>query len=259
MDLTAFDPSGFNPNTLAPLLVAPVVGSWLGVLIRRLPRGAPVGLARSRCEACGSALGPLELVPLLSWLWLRGRCRHCRAPIDPFHIWIELAAIAVAASAVAAAGDDPMRAWLGCGLGWTLLALAWIDLEWLILPDVLTLPLLLGGLAATYLADPDALADAALGAALGWTVFAAVAAGYRALRGRDGLGGGDAKLLAAAGAWLGWQALPAVMLLAAGTALGVVGTLRLLRRRASGGMKLAFGPWLALATWLLWLYGGVPG
>ncbi len=253
MDLTAFDPIG-----LAPLLVAPAVGSWLGVLIRRLPRGTPVALARSRCEACGTALGPLELVPLLSWLWLRGRCHHCRAPIDRFHVGIELAAVGVAAWAVWVAGDDTMRAWLGSGLGWTLLALAWIDLEWLILPDVLTLPLLLGGLAATWLAAPEALGDAALGAALGWLVFASVAAGYRALRGRDGLGGGDAKLLAAAGAWLGWQALPQVMLLAAVAALGVAGTLRLARGRAFAGMKLAFGPWLALATWLVWLYGDLP-
>ena len=240
---------------LAPLLAAPVAGSCLGVLIRRLPRGAPVALARSRCEACGTALGPLELVPLLSFLWLRGRCRHCRAPIGRFHPGIELAAAGVAAWAVWASGDDTLRAWLGCGLGWTLLALAWIDLEWLILPDALTLPLLLGGLAATWLAAPDALGEAALGAALGWLVFAAVAAGYRALRGREGLGGGDARLLAAAGAWLGWQALPEVMLLAALAALGAAAALRLGR----DGARLAFGPWLALAIWLVWLYGDVPG
>ena len=239
----------------APLLAAPAAGSWLGVLIRRLPRGVPVALARSRCEACGTALGPLDLVPLLSWLWLRGRCRHCRAPIDRFHVGIELAALGVAAWAVASAGDDVMRAWLGCGLGWTLLALAWIDLEWFILPDALTLPLLLGGLAATWLVDPDALGDAALGAALGWLVFASVAAGYRALRGRDGLGGGDAKLLAAAGAWLGWQALPEVMLLGAVAALVGGGALRLAR----DGARLAFGPWLALAIWLVWLYGDIFG
>ena len=243
----------------APLLVAPAVGSCLGVLIRRLPRGAPVAVARSCCEACGTALGPLDLVPLLSWLWLRGRCRYCRAPIGAFHVWIELAATGVAAWAVAAAGDDPQLAWLSCGLGWTLLALAWIDLDCLILPDVLTLPLLLGGLAATWLTDPAALGDAALGAALGWLVFAAVAAGYRLLRGREGLGGGDAKLLAAGGAWLGWQALPEVMLLAAVAALGVAGTWQVLHGRARGGIKLAFGPWLALAIWLVWLYGGVPG
>ena len=246
-------------NSLAPLLVAPVAGSFLGVLIRRLPRGVPVALgkagARSRCEACGTALGPLELVPLLSFLWQGGRCRHCRAPIDRFHPGVELAATAVAAWAVWAAGEDSLRAWLSCGLGWSLLALAWIDLDWFILPDVLTLPLLLGGLAATWLVEPDALADAALGAALGWGLFAAVAAGYRALRGREGLGGGDAKLLAAAGAWLGWQALPEVMLLAALAALGVAGMQSLRRGRAIDGMRLAFGPWLALATWLVWLYG----
>jgi leader peptidase (prepilin peptidase)/N-methyltransferase len=243
---------------LMPLLAAPAVGSLLGVLIRRLPRGEKVALSRSRCESCGAALGPLDLVPLLSWLWLRGRCRHCGAPIDPFHWHIELAAVAVAASAVVAAGDASL-AWLGCGLGWTLLALAWIDIEWLILPDALTLPLLLAGLGATWLTAPEALADAAIGAALGWLVFAAVAAGYRALRKREGLGGGDAKLLAAAGAWLGWQALPDVMLLAAVTALAATAALRLARRQAFNGAPLAFGPWLALAIWLVWLYDSMPG
>ena len=94
-----------------------------------------------------------------------------------------------------------------------------------------------------------------LGAALGWLVFASVAAGYRALRGREGLGGGDAKLLAAAGAWLGWQALPQVMLLGAVAALVGAGVLRLAR----DGARLAFGPWLALAIWLVWLYGDIPG
>lgn len=250
LDLTAFD---------LPLLAAPAAGSLLGVLIRRLPRGAPVALARSRCETCGTALGPLELVPLLSFLWLRGHCRHCRAPIDPFHPSVELAAVAVAAWAVATAGEDSLHAWLGCGLGWTLLALAWIDLEWLLLPDALTLPLLLGGLAATWLTAPEALGDAVLGAALGWLLFAAVAAGYRALRGRDGLGGGDAKLLAAAGAWLGWPALPQVMLLAALAALCAAGLRRWRRGPAAAGAKLAFGPFLALATWLVWLYGEPPG
>ncbi len=244
---------------LAPLLAAPAVGSWLGVLIRRLPRGAPVALARSRCEACGTALRPLDLVPLLSWLSLRGGCRYCHAPIARFHVFIELAATGVAAWAVATAGDDPLQAWLGSGLGWTLLALAWIDLDCLILPDALTLPLLLGGLAATWLTDPASLGDAAIGAALGWLVFAAVAAGYRVLRGREGLGGGDAKLLAAGGAWLGWQALPEVMLLAALAALAVAGAWQLLHGGARRGAKLAFGPWLALAIWLVWLYGDGPG
>ncbi|CAH2601839.1 Prepilin leader peptidase/N-methyltransferase (modular protein) [Rhodovastum atsumiense] len=244
---------------LPPLLAAPVMGSWLGVLIRRLPHARPVALARSRCESCGTALGPLDLVPLLAWLWLRGRCRHCHAAIDPFHLWIELAATGVAAWAVLAAGDDMLRAWLGCGLGWTLLALAWIDLEWMVLPDVLTLPLLLGGIAASWLAAPDMVADAALGAVLGWAIFAGVAGGYRLLRGRAGLGGGDAKLLAAAGAWLGWPALPQVMLLAAVMALGVIGSLRLVQGQAGGSREapLAFGPWLALAIWLTWLYGDV--
>jgi leader peptidase (prepilin peptidase)/N-methyltransferase len=240
------------------LLAAPAVGSFLGVLVRRLPRDEPVALGRSRCEACGTALGARDLVPLLSYAALGGRCRHCRAPIAGFHWQIELAALAVAAWAWAAdgwAGSDPQRAWADAALGWTLLALAWIDSEAMLLPDVLTLPLLLGGLLANWWLDPTSLTDCALGAGLGWGLFAGVAALYRRLRGREGLGEGDAKLLGAAGAWVGWQGLPWVMLLGAASAI-----LATLLRRAwrsprapidGAAQRIPFGPWLALALWLV--------
>jgi leader peptidase (prepilin peptidase)/N-methyltransferase len=236
-------------------LAAPFVGSLLGVLIRRLPAGRPVAWARSACESCGHPLGPTELVPLLSYLAQRGRCRHCGARIAPFHFAIELAAVAVALSAVGC-GESGAYLWAGCGLGWTLLALAWIDAAHLALPDVLTLPLLLAGLLATGLLAPEALGEHALGAGLGWLALWAVAAGYRLARRREGLGQGDAKLLAAGGAWLGWQALPWVLLLAAllGLAWGIGQRLR--GYRLTGTTVLAFGPWLAAATWLFWLLGG---
>jgi leader peptidase (prepilin peptidase)/N-methyltransferase len=230
----------------------------MGVLIRRLPRGEPVVLARSRCPACGTTLGWSELVPLLSFLWLRGACRHCGDRIDRFHVWVELAALAVAVWAIAV--DGP-AAWLDCVLGWTLLTLAWIDAERMVLPDVLTLPLVVGGLLAAWLETPEFLLDRALGTLLGWGSFTLVAAGYWALRGRDGLGGGDAKLLAAAGAWLGWEGLPSVILAAALSALVVTLTTRAVRRSPLSAGPLPFGPWLAAAIWLVRLYGDrmVPG
>lgn len=239
---------------LWPVLAAPFVGSLLGVLIRRLPAGRPVLWARSACERCSHPLGPADLVPLVSYLALRGRCRHCGAPIPAFHLGIELAAIAVALSAVVS-GDDGACLWAGCVLGWTLLTLAWIDAEHLSLPDALTLPLVLAGLLATWLLAPAAIPDHALGAAVGWLALWAVAAGYRLARGREGLGQGDAKLLAASGAWLGWQALPWVMLLAALGGLAWAIGQRVRGYRLSAASVLPFGPWLAAATWLLWLLG----
>jgi leader peptidase (prepilin peptidase)/N-methyltransferase len=151
--------------------------------------------------------------------------------------------------------DGGQGAWLDCFLGWWLLTLGWIDSRCWLLPDVLTLPLVIAGLAAAALFDPDQLADRALGAALGYLSLLAVAALYRRLRGRDGLGRGDAKLLAASGAWLGASALPQVILFAALSALAAAGCLWFAGMRLRAHSALPFGPFLALATWLLWLFG----
>lgn len=237
-----------------PVILAPFIGSFLGVLIRRLPAGQPIALARSACASCGRRLDVRDLVPVVSFVVLRGRCRTCRAPIGVFHLAVELAALAVALWA-ALTLTEPAWIWASCVLGWVLLVLGWIDVEHMMLPDVLTLPLLLAGLGATLLLDAPDVADHALGAVLGYVAFRAVAAGYRAWRGRDGLGGGDAKLLAAAGAWLGWQALPWVVLEASLAGIGAALIARLLGHRISGATALPFGPFIALGIWLVWLYG----
>ncbi|MFC7739017.1 prepilin peptidase [Roseomonas sp. GCM10028921] len=251
------------PDWLAPLLLSPLVGSFLGVLIRRIPRGEPVTLSRSRCEACRRTLSAADLVPLLSHLILRGCCRGCGAPIAPFHWRVELAAAGVALWVVLWAtlsvGDFHLtgRIWANCTLGWTLLALVWIDLEHGRLPDLLTLPLVVAGLTATWVLEPWALADHAIGALVGYAVFRFLAVVYRVWRGREGLGGGDAKLLAAAGAWVGWQGLNSVVVIAA-----LVGLATALARRSTGeplgaATAVPFGPGLALGLWLVRLHAGV--
>jgi leader peptidase (prepilin peptidase)/N-methyltransferase len=242
------------PVWLWPLLAAPFVGSFLGVLITRLPAGTPIVLGRSACPRCGTRLGAADLVPLLSYLVRRGRCRHCGAPIGVFHLAIELAAVAVALGAGLAA-DDPGRVWAGCGLGWTLLALAWIDWDTLLLPDELTLPLLLAGLALTLARDPAVLADHCLAAILAYLAFQGLAFAYRRLRGLDGLGGGDARLIAAAGAWCGLAALPLIMLGSALLGLLAALGLALAGRRVTSTTRIPFGPSIALAFWLIWLHG----
>lgn len=237
-----------------PILVAPFIGSFLGVLLLRLPSGGAIVWGRSACASCDHVLGAPDLVPILSWLALRGRCRYCRAPIGWFTLAIELAATIVALWA--ATVSEGAMLWASCALGWVLLALAVIDFreEWL--PDVLTLPLLAAGLLVNGLADPASLPGCAIGAAAGYFVFAAIRFLYRRWRGRDGLGLGDAKLLAAAGAWLSWESLPSVVLIAA-----VIGLVMALIAAWRGGQHMAldqrlpFGPALCAAIWLVWLYG----
>jgi len=235
------------------LLIAPFIGSFIGLIIRRLPDGLPIAFARSVCEECGVKLKTRDLVPVLSWLWQKGRCRYCGHPLGWFYPGVELAAVAVALSAVLVDGGD--RAWLDCLLGWWLLTLGWIDLRRWLLPDILTLPLVLAGLAAAVAFDPAGLTQRALGAALGYMSLAAVAVLYRKLRGREGLGRGDTKLLAASGAWVGAAALPQVVLVAALAALLAAAGLRLTGVRLGARSAMPFGPFLALATWVVWLAG----
>jgi leader peptidase (prepilin peptidase)/N-methyltransferase len=241
---------------LWPILAAPFVGSFLGVLIIRLPAGRPVAMARSACAHCGTRLGAMDMVPLFSFLVLRGRCRHCRAPIGRFHPAVELAAVAVAIWAVLA-DPDPGRVWADCGLGWTLLALAWIDWTDFLLPDVLTLPLLLAGLTLTLVWEPEALTDHGLAAALAYLSFQGLAFAYRRLRGWDGLGAGDAKLIGAAGAWCGLAALPVIVLGSALIGLLAALGLALAGRTVTSTTRIPFGPSIALAFWLVWLHGAL--
>ncbi len=238
-------------GALWPVAAAPFVGSFCGVLIRRLPAGRGVVGGRSACEACGHALGVRDLVPVASFLALRGRCRFCGAPIGWDTLAVELAAMAVAGWAVLA-GLDGAVLWASCVLGWTLLTLAWIDAVCQRLPDVLTLPLILAGLAEAAWLEPEALSARAFGAACGYTAFWAVAWAYRRARGREGLGLGDAKLLAAGGAWVGGWLLGDVVLAAA--LAGLAWALR--RGRPDLAARVPFGPFLAGGIWLVWLYLG---
>ena len=169
-------------------------------------------------------------------------------------VLIAAAAALVALWAAAVDADWP-RLLVDCALGWSLLALAWIDWQRMRLPDLLTLPLLAAGLAATALEMPGELLSGVIGAVLGYMALRLIDEGYRRLRGREGLGQGDAKLLAAGGAWLGWEALPWVVLLAA-----VLGLALALLQRARGmaltrETALPFGPSLALAIWIVRLHG----
>jgi leader peptidase (prepilin peptidase) / N-methyltransferase len=239
----------------ALVAVASIVGSFLGVLITRLPERAPALWDRSRCDACETVLAPRDLVPVASWLLARGRCRHCGHWLGWFYPAVELAALIVAAASLLV--DRGVEAWLDALLGWSLLTLGWIDARTGLLPDILTLPLIALGLLAAWLFASQELLGRAVGAVAGYLCLWLVAYGYRWMRGREGLGLGDAKLLAAAGAWVGASGLPSVV---AGGALGALiaaGGIMLTGVRLGRTSALPFGPFLALATWLVWLVGPI--
>jgi leader peptidase (prepilin peptidase) / N-methyltransferase len=237
------------------VLASPFVGSFLGVVVRRLPEDRPIAWGRSRCEHCGTVLAARDLVPVFSWLAAGGRCRYCHQHLGWFYPGTEIAALLVALLAIIADGGG--GTWLDCVFGWWLLTLGWIDLRRWLLPDALTLPLIVLGLILAAVFARDQLVDRALGAALGYLGLRAIALIYSALRRREGLGEGDAKLLAAAGAWVGVSALPQVIFGAAVSALVAVVALRLAGVRLRAHSALPFGPFLALATWLIWLFGPV--
>ena len=236
-----------------PLALSPIIGSFLTALITRVEAPGSLVLGRSRCNSCGGTLRVLELVPILSWVVLRGRCSQCARPIGLFYPAIELAAIVIALWAAAVVPSSLL--WVSCILGWTLLALAVIDYRHFLLPDYLTLPLIPFGLIVTWANDEPALIDHIIGVVAGFGFVVLLRAAYHRIRGREGMGLGDAKLLAASGAFVAWQALPSVILIAS-----VAGLAFALARAVAGGTisladRLAFGTFLCFGTWIVWLYG----
>lgn len=233
-----------------------IMGSFMATLALRWPDGRSVVHGRSACDGCGRVLTTLDLIPMVSWLALRGRCRKCGATIDRTHIIIEVAAAAIGGAAFAFAtklGGVALTL-----LGWQLLLLGWLDARHWWLPHRLSASLAitglaLGGFAMAAVGQEVPLKDRVIGMVAGYVLLALIALVYRAYRGRDGLGGGDAPMFGAIGAWVGWAALPLVLLLAALAGI----TVALVRVVHSVGgdatepftqMRLPLGTLIALAT-----------
>lgn len=224
-----------------------LLGSFIATLAIRWPEERSVAKGRSECDSCGKALGPHELVPVLSYAVQSGRCRECGAPIAPSHPAIELLGLAFGVAAGFVAPDWTGAA--GAVFGWLLLTLAAIDLRAFWLPNALTGALAVLGLAMGV----GPIGERLIGGVAGFAVLWLVAAAYRRVRGRDGLGGGDPKMFGAIGCWLGWQALPMVLLLASLFGLLIVVALRLFGHRMGASDRLPLGALLAPAAFLMWI------
>jgi leader peptidase (prepilin peptidase)/N-methyltransferase len=249
---------------LVALALGLCVGSFLNVVVHRLPKmleqrwkadcadlaGAPpVAAPRYNLvlprSACGHPITALENIPVLSWLALRGRCSACKAAISPRYPLVELVGGALAVAALLRFGATPTALAAAVFL-WTLLALTCIDFDTQLLPDDLTLPLLWGGLLANLFGLFVPLRDAVIGAIAGYLALWTIYWLFKLIRGKEGMGYGDFKLLAALGAWLGWQMLPLVVLLSSVVG-AMIGIGLLVFKGRDHNIPLAFGPYLAIA------------
>ena len=256
-----------------------LIGSFLNVVILRLPKmmeahwnsecrellrqppdeepahamGFNIAYPASHCPSCGHELSWWENIPLLSYILLRGRCSSCKTRISPQYPLVEAAA---AGLAVMAAIHTPFG-WpllFVLVLLWALLTLTVIDLNTMLLPDQITLPLLWLGLLVNVGSTFTSLPDAVIGAAAGYMTLWLVYQGFRLLTGKEGMGFGDFKLLGALGAWMGWQALPGIILMSSLVG-AIVGIGLMLLHKKDASMAIPFGPYLAAAG-VIWFFFG---
>jgi leader peptidase (prepilin peptidase)/N-methyltransferase len=262
MELLQTEPALF---TGLVFLFSLLIGSFLNVVIHRLPkmmeadwhvqcaelRGEVIAdtpaynlwLPRSACPQCGHQITALENIPLISWLFLRGRCSACSTPISARYPLVELL-VAILSAAVAWKWGVSMQTLGALLLVWMLVVLAFIDLDTTLLPDSLTLPLVWLGLLFNMNGFFVPLADAVIGAMAGYLILWSVYWLFKLATGKEGMGYGDFKLLAAIGAWLGWQMLPVTLLLSSVVG-ALVGIALIVLVRHDRRVPIPFGPYLA--------------
>ena len=266
---------GYLPAALAWAVIGLVIGSFLNVAIHRLPvmmqretenfialendEPAPhtsrynLIAPRSACPSCGHQLSALDNIPVFSYVWLKGRCRYCRAPISRRYPSVELITALLSELVVWQLGSE-LKGFAALLLVWWLIALTFIDIDTQMLPDDLTLPLIWLGLLVNLSGSFVPLSDAVIGAAAGYLSLWSVYWLFRFATGKEGIGYGDFKLLAALGAWLGWMMLPFIVLLS--SAVGaLVGIAMIVLRGHQRDKPIPFGPFLAVAGLIALFYG----
>ena len=269
--------TGLSPTALAAagLIFGLLIGSFLNVVILRLPQQLnddwqrdsrdflglepvstePVTLSKpaSRCTSCGVSIKPHHNIPVFSYLFLRGRCKACAAYISIQYPLVELLSGLIATFFVFQYGLSAITLY-SLILSYSLLVLTGIDLHEKLLPDQITLPLLWIGLFANLSGTFVPLSEAVIGAIAGYLSLWLVFWIFKMITGKEGMGYGDFKLLAALGAWMGWQILPMVILLstAVGAVVGIAGIIFAGHEREA---TIAFGPFLAMAGWIAFVWG----
>ncbi|WP_076586119.1 prepilin peptidase [Vibrio ostreicida] len=275
MDLFVYYPWLFP--TLAAIFGL-IVGSFINVVIHRLPimmerewrqecadsfpeyKITPPSdiynlcLPRSTCPGCRTQIRNRDNIPLISWLLLRGQCHTCQMKISPRYPLVELLSGGLSFS-VAYQYSPSLFSITLLLFTFVLLAATFIDFETMLLPDQLTLPMTWAGMAlALFDVTPVSLYDSVLGAMLGYLSLWSIYWLFKLLTGKEGMGYGDFKLLAALGAWLGWQSLPVIIFLS--SLIGIVFGMIQLRLRKQGIDKaFPFGPYLAIAGWIFMMWG----
>lgn len=261
-------------------IISLLIGSFLNVVIHRLPlmmerewrlqaeallaqtsqqesaQAYNLIVPRSACPKCHTQISALHNIPVISWLALKGRCAHCKNPISARYPLVELVTALLSAIVAWRFGFTWYMA-AALVMTWMLVALSVIDLDHQLLPDSLTLPLLWLGLALSVLPyQPSAVTpqEALLGAMAGYLSLWLVYQGFKLATGKEGMGYGDFKLLAALGAWLGWQMLPLIILLSACVG-AIVGIGLIVFRGRDHSIPMPFGPYLAAAGWVALLWG----
>ena len=220
---------------------------------RNLPENFNLAVPKSTCPGCGAPVKPWQNIPVLSFLALKGKCYSCKSKISVRYPIIEAVTGIASFLLVFHFGASP-QAYFGLALLWALIALTMIDADHQLLPDDITYPLLWLGLIANLLGTYTDLQSAVIGAMAGYLSLWSVYWGFKLLTGKEGMGYGDFKLLAALGAWMGWQVLPVIILLSSlvGAILGIGAILVMGRDKAK---PLPFGPYLAIAGMIAFVWG----
>ncbi|HUI28544.1 MAG TPA: prepilin peptidase [Candidatus Kryptonia bacterium] len=235
-------------------LFGSVIGSFLNVCIHRIPIGESIVFPPSRCPHCRTPIRPIDNIPIVSYtLLLRGRCRSCAAPISLRYPLVEAFTGVVGVAVVWRFGVS-IEALVAFVFVAALIVVTFIDFDHQIIPDVISLPGIVIGLLLSLVLDRPGVKSALLGAALGYGVLYAVATGYYWLRKEEGMGGGDLKLLAMVGAFLGWKAVPLTLLLGSLTG-SVVGISLMLLHGRDSRVPIPFGPFLAAGATCALFFG----
>jgi len=211
---------------------------------------------RSACPSCGAQITALQNIPVVSWLFLRGKCASCAATISIRYPIVELATALLSAVVAWRFGFTPHMA-AALVMTWMLIGMSMIDIDHQLLPDDMTLPLMWLGLLLSLFNGavlPTTPTDAIIGAIAGYLSLWLVYHAFKALTGKEGMGYGDFKLLAALGAWLGWQQLPLIILLSACVG-AIIGISLIVIRGRDRNLPIPFGPYLAAAGWIAMLWG----